>query len=137
MANVERELADEILRASGLSASKLGLRFDRVVVRVLGDLRSFAEAATPRGVTVLVAVSAPIRLPAKTVGELKRDISALVSAGTPGGDHSATVHGNSVLMRLLAHSSSRTPKLIGFVHNPDSAPTPLLDLAERWLRANA
>jgi hypothetical protein len=134
VANTEKAIADDILRANGLSASKLGLRFDRVVVRILGDLRSFAETVAPRGVTVLVTLSAPIRSPAKTVDDLKREISALLSAGGPRGDQSATVHGNNVRMRLLEHSSSRTPKLIGFVHNPDSAPKPLLDLAEQRLR---
>jgi hypothetical protein len=137
LANIEKEIADEILRASGLSASKLGLRFDRVVVGVLGELRSFAETAMPTGVTVLVTISAPIRLPAKTADDLKREISARLSAGIPCGDQSATFHGNNVRMRLLEHSSSRSLKLIGFVHNPDSAPKPLLDLAEQWLRAQA
>ena len=135
LANIEKEIADAILSANGLSASKLGLRFDRVVVRVFGDLRSFAEAATPEGVTVLVTISAPIRLPAKTVNELKREIGAGLSADIPHGDQSATFHGNAVRMRLLEHSSNGTPKLIGFVHNPDSDPRRLLDLAERWLRA--
>jgi hypothetical protein len=137
LANIEKEIADEILRASGLSASKLGLRFDRVVVRVLGDLRYFAEAATPHGVTILVTITAPIRLPAKTVNDLRREISALLSAGTSHEDQSATFQSNGVRMRLVEHSSERAPKLIGFVHNPDSAPKPLLDLAAHWLRAQA
>ena len=137
MANSEKAIADDILRANGLGASKLWLRFDPVGGRILGDLRSFVETAAPKGVTVLVTLSAPIRSPAKTVDDLKREISALLSAGGRRGDQSATVHGNNVRMRLLEHSSSRTPKLIGFVHNPDSAPKPLLDLAEQWLRAQA
>jgi len=137
LANIEREIADAILRANGSSASRLGLRFDRVVVRVLGDLRSFAETAAPDGVTILVTISAPIRLPAKTVSDLKREIGALLTAGAPRGDRSATVQGNDVRVRLVERSPSAAPKLIGFVHNPDSAPKPLLDLAEQWLRAQA
>jgi len=137
LANIEKDIADEILRAGGSSASRLGLRFDKVVVRVLGDLRSFADTAAPRDVTVLVTLTAPIRLPGKTADDLKRDISALLAAGTRRGDRSATVHGNNVRMRLVEHSSGRARKLIGFVHNPDSAPELLLDLAEQWLRAQA
>ncbi len=137
MANIERDIGEQILRGSGLSAAKLGLRFDRVVVAVLGELRSFSDAATSSGAAILVTISAPIRLPAKTVEALKREISALQSAGAPHADYSATVHGNRVRMRLVRSSSPQAPRLIGLVHNPTSAPTLLLDLAERWLRAQA
>jgi hypothetical protein len=137
LANIEKDIADEILRANGAGASRLGLRFDRVVVAVLGDLRSFAETAAAGRATVLVTISAPIRLPAKTADELKREIGARLAEGAPRGDLSATVHGNSVRLRLVDLSPGGTPSLIGFVHNPDRAPEPLLDLAERWLRGRA
>jgi hypothetical protein len=135
LANTEREIADKTLSGSGLSAARLGLRFDRVVVRVLGELRSFAEGATPGGVTILVTISAPIRLPAKTVEDLKREIGALQSVGAPHADHSAMVQGNHVRMRTVRQSSRPALALIGFVHNPTSAPELLLDLAEQWLHA--
>jgi len=135
LANIERKLASDILSVSGLSPSKLGLRFDRVVVGVLADLRSFVETATPGGRSVLVTISAPIRLPARTVNDLKPKIVALLAAGVPQADSSATLHGNSVRMRLLQHSVNAPMRLIGFVHNPASAPEQLLDLAEQWLRA--
>lgn len=135
LANAEKEMTDQILGGSGLSAAKLGLRFDRVVVRVLRDLRSFAEAAAPSGVTVLVTISAPIRSPAKTVEELKRAIGALQSSSHA--DHGATLQGNQVRLRLVRPSWRQAPALIGFVHNPTSEPRRLLDLAEQWLRAQA
>ena len=53
MGNIEREIAETIARAGGRRLTTLGLRFDRVVVRVVGGLRSFAEARAPAGVTVL------------------------------------------------------------------------------------
>ena len=137
MVNIEREIADDILSAGGLSASRLGLRFDRVVVGVLGSLRAFADAAAPGGVTLIVTISAPIRLPAKTVSDLKREIAALLSGNAPRGDHGAKLHGNNVRMRLVEHSANRTLSLIGFVHNADSPSTPLLDLAEQGLRGKA
>jgi hypothetical protein len=135
LANTEKEIAEKILSGSGLSAAKLGLRFDRVVVGVLGDLRSFVEAAISSGATILVTISAPIRLPAKTAEDLKREIGTLQSVGAPHADHSATVQGNHVRMRLIRQSSRQAPRLIGFVHNPTSAPKLLLDLAEQWLHA--
>jgi len=137
LANVEKEIAGEILKANDLSAARLGLRFDRVVGRVLGDLRSFAGGAAPADRTVLVTISAPIRLPAKTVEALRVEIRALLSAGRVGEDRSATVHGNQVRLRLVQPAPGRGLRLIGFVHNPDWEPKLLLDLAEQWLRAKA
>jgi hypothetical protein len=137
LANVEKEIAGEILKASGLSAAKLGLRFDRVVGRVLGDLRAFAGGPAPTDRTVLVTVSAPIRLPAKTVEALRVEIRALLSAGRLGEDRRAAVLGNEVRLRLVETAPGRSLRLIGFVHNPDSEPKLLLDLAEQWLRAKA
>ncbi len=134
MANPEKELALKILHAGGTSPAKLGLRFDRVVIAVLAELRSFVEAATPETLAVLVTISAPIRLPAKTVNDLKTNITARLAAGTRQADSSAILHGNSVRIRLLERSSKVPPRLIGFVHNPDSTPERLLDLAEDWLR---
>jgi len=134
------DIADKILKANGVRASGLGLRFDRVALSLLADLRSFAETAAPEGVIVLAAITAPIRMRAKTANELKRDIAGLLgggllAAGVPREDRCAVVHGNAVRLRLLAVSSG--PKFIGFVHNPDSPSTRLLDLAEQWLRGQA
>ena len=133
MAIAEKELALKILRAGGTSPSKLGLRFDRVVIGVLGDLRSFVEVATPETLYVIVTISAPIRLPAKTVSDLKTNITARLAAGSRQADSSAILHGNSVRIRLLERSTKAPTRLIGFVHNPDSAAERLLDLAEHWL----
>jgi hypothetical protein len=135
LANIEKDLALDILREGGLSPSTLGLRFDRVVVWVLADLRSFVEAAMPGSLSVLVTMSAPVRLPAKTVSDVKARITALVAAGLPRADSSAIVHGNSVRLRLLEHPAQAPMRLIGFVHHPRAAPETLLDLAEQWLRA--
>ena len=134
MASIEKEIADQILRFGGLADSKLGLRFDRVF-RVLGRLRAFAEAEIPDGSIVLVAISAPIRTPGKTAGALEDQIKAIAVSDSPLAERTALVHGNSVRIRRIRHAHGQKPKLIGFVHNPDTDPQPLLDLAERWLRA--
>jgi hypothetical protein len=135
LGNIEKDLAFDILRSGGLSPSQLGLRFDRVVVRVLAELRSFVEAATPESVAVLVTISAPVRQPAKTVGDLKANITALITAGVSAADSVAILHGNSVRLRLVEQSARAPIRLIGFVHHPRAAPETLLDLAEQWLRA--
>ena len=129
------DIAEQILRANSLRASGLGLRFDRVALSLLADLRAFAEAEAPAGVSVLATVTAPIRLPARTVAELKREIGELLSAGSPREDWCGVVHGNAIRLRPLAIEADL--KFVGFVHNPSSPSAALLDLAERWLREQA
>jgi hypothetical protein len=133
---MERRIAETIASAGGTSVSKLGLRFDRVVVRVLGDLARVCEAGAPAGVCVLVTISAPIRLPAKTVAILEREIDARLTRGPIRCDDALHIHGNGVRLRLVEVASDRSRKFIGFVHNPDTDATRLLDLAEAWLQAD-
>ena len=132
MANPEKDIAEAILRAEGLSAAKLGLRFDKVVVRVLGDLRALAEQVIPEPFGVAFTLTAPIRLPAKTVEALRPRLEALAAPGRPTADDGLSLHGNQVRLRLATRAAGR-PKLIGFVHNPDQDAGRLLDLAERGL----
>ena len=133
MANREKDIAEEILKAEGLSASGLGLRFDRVVGRVLGDLRTFTDGAAPQGVAVVGTITAPIRRPAKTVEVLRQKIADLVAAERPTRDLSDIVHENRVSLRRVQRPANGRPSLVGFVHNPDVEPGRLLNLAERWL----
>jgi hypothetical protein len=136
MGNLEKELAQAILATDGLSTSKLGLRFDRVVVAVLSKLRSFADSAAPKDVAVLVAITAPILLPAKTLEGLQRGIGELLSGRGPAGDRTAILWGNDTRLRLVARIPQRSPRLIGFVQNRGSTPEALFDLAERWLHGS-
>ncbi|MGA0601376.1 hypothetical protein ACO2Q3_11800 [Caulobacter sp. KR2-114] len=134
MPNPERDIAENVLRSAGLSVSQLGLRFDRVVLRVLGALRADAEAAAPRGHAVLLTMTAPIRQPADTALALRPAIAALAAAGD--GEQALTVNGNAVRLRGVEGVGRAAPTLVGFVHNPQSDPARLLDLGERWLRGD-
>ena len=105
-----------------------GLRFDKVAVRVIERLRSAVADAVPSGTTVVVTITAPIRLPGITTVALKDKIATLLERRTPG-DVKAAIHGNRVRIRVVKAASRRAPKLVGFVHNPDVDPLPLLDSA--------
>src|SRR5215813_14559689 len=61
------------------SRMKLRLRFDKVAVRVVEHLRSTLREAVPEGVTVLVTITAPIRLASKTAAALEDKIRALLA----------------------------------------------------------
>src|SRR5687768_3809799 len=105
MAFVEKQIASKIAKAKNLSVSELGLRFDRVVIRLIEDLRTFSDTTVPKGLIVLVTVTAPIRQPAKTTAVLKNRIEILLRRGSRGQDYKTTIYENRVRVRLLKTSS--------------------------------
>lgn len=130
----DRQIAESVAAAGGSTPSRLGLRVDRVVVRVLDRLRRFAEARPPRGVTVLLTLTAPIRAPGKTAAALEREVEDLLQTGGVGSERSAVLYGNRAELRLVEHAPGRGERLVGLVHNPNANATHVLNLAGRWLR---
>lgn len=122
------------LRGIGQSKdAKLRLRFDKVATTVVERLRGTLSETVPDGMTVLLTITAPIRLPSRTVASLEEKARSLLSRGSPGRDEIATIHGNRVRIRLLRGKSERAPKMIGFVHNPDSDSLLLLNMTRELL----
>jgi hypothetical protein len=117
---IEQEIAERLV------AAKLRLRFDRVVVRVVGRLKAALADIVPQDQTVIVTITAPIRLPAKTAAELE--------SLARGGDFSGIVHGNQVRVHRVTGVPSSAPRVIGFVHNPDSDAGVILAMTEARLR---
>lgn len=129
MKDIEKKIVAEIAKTKGFGIATLGLRFDRVVLRVTKDLRISAEGSIPTGTTVFLTITAPIRLPAKTALALEKRVVSKIGQRVPQRDLSSTIHGNHVRMRFVEHGSKRAPKLVVFVHNPESSPKRILDLA--------
>jgi hypothetical protein len=114
------------------TVTKPRLRFDRVALRLIHDLRVALEGSVPDGRTVLVTITAPIRLPSRTATAMEEKIRKLLTRATPKGLR-YTIHGNRIQVHLLRGGAGRTARLIGFVHNPDSDPTLLIDVARSLL----
>jgi len=110
-------------------AAKPGLRFDKVVTRLMERLQATLGKTVPDGMTVLLTITAPIRLPSKTAASLEDKIQTLLGRGSAARDEKDTIHGNRIRIRLLRDASGRAPKMIGFVHNSDSDPLLLLNMA--------
>ena len=113
--------------------AKPRLRFDRVATRLMERLQGTLYETVPDGMTVLLTVTAPIRLPAKTAASLEDKIQTLLGRKSPGRDEKDTIHGNGVQIRILRDKSGRAPKMIGFVHNSDSDPLLLLNMTSELL----
>ena len=114
-------------------AARPRLRFDKVVVRLMERLRATLGETVPDGMTVLLTVTAPIRLPSKTAASLEDKIEKLLGRGFSGRDQKATIHGNHVRIRLSRGAFERAPRLIGFVHNLDTDPLLLLNMTDELL----
>ena len=120
---IEREIAERA------AAAKLRLRFDKAVVRLVGRLKAALAGIVPEDQTIIFTVSAPIRLPAKTAAALE----SVVRGGLPGSELRSIVHGNQVQVRRVTGVPSAMPRVVGFVHNPESDAGLILDLARSRL----
>jgi hypothetical protein len=117
-ATIEREIAQRI------AAAKLRLRFDKAVLRLVGGLKATLARVVPEDQTIIFTVSAPIRLPKKTAAALE----SVVRSGLPGSEFCSIVHGNQVRVRRVTGVSAYMPRVVGFVHNPESEAGLILDL---------
>ncbi len=113
--------------------AKPRLRFDKVATRLIERLQATLGEIVPDGMTVLLTITAPIRLPSKTAASLEDKIPTLLERGSPQRDEKHTIHGNRVRIRLSRDESERAPKMIGFVHNSDSDPLLLLNMTGELL----
>ena len=121
-------------RRTGQSdVAKPRLRFDKVAVRLMDRLNAALCETVPDGMTVLLTITAPIRLAAKTAALLEDKIRTLLELGLPRLNEKDTINGNFVQIRFVRGKSERAPKLIGFVHNSDSDPLLLLNMASEFL----
>jgi hypothetical protein len=116
-------------------ATKPQLRFDKVATRLIASLKGTFAKIVPEGTTVLVTITAPIRLASKTTAALEGKIKTLLGQTSRNRDEKATIHGNRVQIKILSGQSKRAPKLIGFVHNSDTDPLRLLNMTRELLQA--
>jgi|SRR5579864_4030437 len=115
------------------NAAKPHLRFDRGAIGLVERLRAALGDAVPNGMAVLLTITAPIRVRAKTAATLEDRIRTLLRRGSPARDTKDTIYGNRVRIRFVRDASQQTPKLIGFVHNPESDPLRLLKMTRDLL----
>jgi hypothetical protein len=120
---IEREITERI------AAAKIRLRFDKVALRLVNDLKAALAKVVPDHQAVIFTVTAPIRLPAKTADA----VEGLVRGGLPDGDVRNTIHGNHVRLRHIAGVPARMPRVVVFVHNPEADANLILALTEARL----
>lgn len=95
------------------------LRFDKVVVSLASRLREQLQEVVPDDKAVIVTVTAPIRLWAKTAVSLHERI-ALSLRGDGASEVAETVHGNATRFRIVKRGPAGAAHLLVFVHNPET-----------------
>ena len=109
------------------------LRFDKVVARVNERLRAAAGACAPSGVTVLVTLTAPIKLASRTAIAINDTLRTLVAHSAEEPHASLTGLGNRVRIQIVAHGLTSAPRFLGFAHNPGTDPRLLFNLTRELL----
>lgn len=87
-------------------AAKLGLRFDKVALAFIDDMRRAADRV-PRGQILIVTLTAPIRQPAKTRAAVLEHIHEALAAAPADLRIDETINENGVCVRLVRPVSSR------------------------------
>lgn len=116
-----------------VSTAKPRLRFDKVATRLMERLQAALDETVPDGMTLLLTITAPIRLASKTAAALEGKIQTVFGRESPSRDEKLAIHGNRVQIRVLRDARERAPKMVGFVHNPDSDPLLLLNMTSELL----
>lgn len=133
---IDRDIAEKIAEENQLTIAKLGLRYDKVAVRLLSNLRNSIHNNIPQKTTVLLAITAPIKLPLKTEFELCEQIRDILNADIRYKGGPSTIFQNKIFFRIVNVPIIQTVRFVGFVHNPEQDPNQLLDLATAWLAKN-
>jgi len=134
-----RRIAVDVARlplgtAERRNIKRFPLRFDRVVLRLVGAVQTALRGVVPNGVAVVFTLTAPIRLPAKTTDELVSRLRDALTRRSAPVRIKDTIHGNQIRVRLVKGLSPHRAQVIGFVHNPDAEADIIVDLTQALLR---
>jgi hypothetical protein len=111
------------------------LRLDKVALGVIGRLRAALQGSVPDDRTIIVTITAPIRLASKTAAAMVDRIRRRLEGGAVARRSTHRIHGNTIQIWILKGGTATTSKLVGFVHNPNADPRILIEVARALLAA--
>lgn len=106
------------------------LRYDKVALRFTRELQDELNDDIPSGKTLVVTVTAPIRLASKTRAEVVERLHRKLAMDD-------TINGNGVRATLLRGPGLKGVKVAVFVHNADTDPAEIIASARDLLTASA
>ncbi len=116
---------------SGIAEPRL--RYDRVALRFVRDLREMLRPSLASGETAIVAIRAPILQASKTAAALYEKIRSHRESKSKKAELITRAHGNQITVRLLKHGSGRGSEVIAFVHSAGSSAATILNAAQSLL----
>ena len=115
---------------SRMNAAGIRIRSDKVALRLLACVKAGVAPTLAADQSIACTVTAPIKLPAKTCAALREWLLGHLD----GRDLRTTINGNEVRARITNNTTSDKPRVVGFVHNPESNADLVLEIAETSLR---
>jgi hypothetical protein len=115
--------------------AKPTLRLDRVALGLVSRVRTAIQGQVPDERTIVVTITAPIRLAAKTAAALASRIPSRASGRARVERSLHRIHGNRIQVWILPGGVGTTSKLVGFVHNPDVDPRIFIEVTRALLAA--
>lgn len=130
---MKKQIALKIAKSNGTTLSQLGLRFDKVVMQLSKNLKELSPELIASQKTVLVTLTAPIKVPAKTEKELKDKIRALLLSKKVPTNKKINLYQNNIQLRFITCSVNVKPQIITVVHNRNIHPQDVLSLFTDWV----
>jgi hypothetical protein len=119
--------------AARSSIAKPRLRYDRVALRFVRDVRDRLRQSLASGEAALLSIRAPILQAGKTVAALEKMIRSQRERGLEKAELQTRFSGNRIRVRILRSESGRDSEVFGFVHSAGANPATILNAAQSLL----
>ncbi len=116
----------------GDTIAKQRLRYDRVALRFVRDLRTRLIPLLARREAAIVTIRAPILQAGKTVDALEERLRARRAGKAASTELTTRAFGNRIGIRLV-HNTGRGSELLGFVHSEGSSPAIIANAVQSLL----
>lgn len=123
----------------GTHVAKPRLRYDRVALRFIRDLRARLRPLLANGETLILTARAPILQAGKTVNALEERLRSRRAGKSRAAALKARIFGNQIGIRLVSNAG-RGSQVLAFVHSEGSKPGEIANAAQsvlECLRAKA
>lgn len=125
----DKQIAVAIVSTRRGVEEKPHLRFDKVALRFVRDLQGALQNAVPDGKTLILTITAPIRMASKTAGAFESQMKDRLVRGRAYLMLAETMQGNQMRARLVKGAKGAS-RVLGFVHNPNIDGKVLIEMAQ-------
>lgn len=129
---MDRKLALKMTKSQGTTINKLGLRFDRVVLRLSKNLSDFSKVCNLNETIVLITLQAPIKWPAKTEKKL---VDKIRKYSLTKENKNFILCQNSIRLKHFAKPKKNGPSLLFLVHRRSVKSQEIEKTVALWIKS--